>query len=82
MKLSRIISVFDIKSEELVKEINIDHVSLSSLKEIFNNESNDPMLIKPMHIKRDQMIAINTFLEEKIEYNDGTYIYQLDCFQG
>lgn len=76
MKLTRIISVFDIKTEELIKEVNIDHIPFSSLNEIFNDVSDDPMLIKPIDIKRDQMDAINNFLEEKIDYYDD--IYQLD----
>jgi hypothetical protein len=79
MQVIRVISVFN-KSERLLEEINIDFIPFNILKEIFENEKDNPFLIKPCIISEQQINMLNKYLLKKNEFTKAN-IYQLDCFK-
>jgi hypothetical protein len=80
MKLERVISIFDKKTELLIEEINVDNINISILKNIFIVNEDDPEMYDPYTITKGQMIMINSYLNPTIDFNDQKFIYQLDCF--
>ena len=79
MEIDRIISWFDKSSEKLIGELDVNHIQLSSLEEIFNPPKNDPMMYNPYNID----IKIGKKIKEiiEIEFNFEKFVYQIDCFQ-
>jgi len=66
MEVTRLISVFDKRTENLLEEINIDHISF---------------MIKVYSITAKELKILNDSLNPKIVYNLDKNIYQLDCFK-
>ena len=81
MEVTRLISVFDKRTENLLEEINIDHISLEILQDIFKPEIDDPFMIKVYSITAKELKILNDSLNPKIVYNLDKNIYQLDCFK-
>ena len=80
MEVERLISIFDKRTEKIIKEVNIDSISSLILKDIFSSREGDPDLYDPYSIDNFQLRELNNYLDPKIEYDDR-YIYQLDCFK-
>ena len=81
MEVTRLISVFDKRTENLLEEINVDHISLEILQNIFKPEIDDPFMIKVYPITAKELKILNDSLNPKIIYNFDKNIYQLDCFK-
>jgi hypothetical protein len=79
MKIERIISYFDKKTEKLIGEYNVDHISLEVLKEIIKNRKNDPLMYEAYGINKNQAQRLSQYIDLKFDFNH--YIYELDCFQ-
>ncbi len=80
MKVTRIIDVFDKKSEKLVKDININSVSLETLKEIFNPPEDDPLMYNPYWIHEKEAKELKKHID--IEFEFDKYVYDLGCFRA
>ncbi|GHS92930.1 hypothetical protein FACS1894203_5540 [Bacteroidia bacterium] len=79
MKIERLISCFDIKTEKLIREYNIDNIDFETLKEIIKPNKNDPLMYNPYKIKKNQVDKLEKLVDMKFDL--GNYIYQVDCFQ-
>lgn len=77
-KIERIISVFKKDDESLVDEINVDHLSIEMLRNIFNPSDDDIELYDVYPIDSIKASQLEKLMNVKFDFN--TYIYQLDCF--
>lgn len=76
--VERVISVFSRQDEGLVNEINVDHLNLEILRNVFKPKSDDYDLhyVYPINIK--EVILLKNIID--IDFDLDNYIYQLDCF--
>jgi hypothetical protein len=79
MKIERLISCFDIKTEKLICEYSIDNVDFDILKKIIKPKKNDPLMYNPYRVKKNQINELEKFVNIKFDLDN--YIYQVDCFQ-
>lgn len=79
MKIERLISCFDIKTEKLIREYNIDNVDFDTLKKIIKPKKNDPLMYNPYQVKESQINELEKLVNVKFDLDN--YIYQVDCFQ-
>jgi len=79
MKIERIISWFDLNTEELLGERNIDNVPLEVLKQIFKPEEEDPLMYNPYTINIEEAAQLEKLID--IEFDLKRFFYQVDCFQ-
>ncbi|MEM6767658.1 MAG: S1 RNA-binding domain-containing protein [Bacteroidota bacterium] len=79
MEVTRLISVFDLRTERLVEEINIDHIDFELLKKIFKPPSSDPLMYNPFDITEKEIRQLKKILN--IEFDTSLYHYDLDCYQ-
>lgn len=77
MKLVRRIIWFGKENEELFGELNIDHIGLEKLKEIFTAKADDPLMYDPYDIREREARLLQEFIP--LEFNFIRYIYELDC---
>ena len=80
MKIERVISVFDNRTNKMVEEIIIDNLTVEELKGIFNQKKDDPKFYYPYDIGIKESRALGRLL--KVSFNHNKFIYQLDCFQS
>lgn len=81
MKIERVITVFDNKTEHLIEEINIDYVNLNDLKKIFMPLADDPLMYNVYEIKREIIPVINSLLREGINFDLEANTYYIECSQ-
>jgi len=81
MKLERVITVFDNKTENLLEEINIDYVDLNDLKRVFAPPVDDPLMYNVYEIKRDLIPAVNLLLRVGINFDLQANTYYVECNQ-
>ena len=81
MKIERLITVFDNKTEKLKEEINIDYVDLDQLKKIFNAPTDDPLMYNVYEIKPDHVGPVNMLLKDKVEFDLQANVYYVECVQ-
>lgn len=81
MKIERLITVFDKKTEKLKEEINIDYVDLNQLKKIFDVPTDDPLMYNVYEIKPDQVEPVNILLKDKVEFDLQANVYYVECVQ-
>ena len=81
MKIERLITIFDKKSEQLVQEINIDYIDLDLLKSILKPKEEDPLMYGIYEITLDNFGLINSILKAKIDYDFSKNYYYLECVQ-
>lgn len=78
MKIERVLSCFDKKSEELLWELNIDSVDLNVLKSSLKPQ-NDEHLHLVYNIDKTNYKPFEELL--KIEFDFEKYIYEIGCFK-
>lgn len=79
--VERVIEINQRDTNEAVKAINIDHIPLEKLLEIFTpNESGDPLLYDPYDINEEQMNKLNNYLKVVVMYDGIQYDYTLAAF--
>ncbi len=81
MKVKRVVSVYDLISDNLIKEICIDDVPLVQLKKILNSGNIDLDVYKVYPISYEQFSEILIFIPELVDLslnNAGLYV---ECFQ-
>lgn len=76
--VERVISVFNIEDENLCKEINVDHVSINFLQDIFKPQSDDYDMLDVYPISIEHALQLKKIID--IEFDFDNYIYQLDCY--
>jgi hypothetical protein len=81
VKIERTITVFDNESEELIDEINIDHISLVELTKMFNPSTDDPLMYNVYEIKSDIVPLISSLLKNKISFDLKRNTYYVECSQ-
>ena len=79
MRIERVISIFDIKDEKLLSEMDIDHIDLEILKSIFHPPSEDYLMYNPYSITKKEAEKLKSHVQ--ITFDFSNKIYQLDCFQ-
>ena len=81
LRVERVIELYKKGTSEVEAEINIDHLPLQSLLEIFTPyERGDPELFDPYKIHEDQLVKLNCYLQTPLFYDDMKYDYILACF--
>jgi hypothetical protein len=80
MKIQRLISWFDKGNDELVGEINVDHISITYLRKLFNPPNKDPLLYYPYTIRQYQANRLARWVT--LDFKLDKYSYQLECFQA
>ena len=78
MQVVRTISIFNKSDEELIKEINVDSISLERLKDIFKPTNEDPLMYYTYKISEAEAGELSKLTE--LDFDFSNYIYQLDCF--
>ena len=63
MKIERVISVFDNRTNKLVEEIIIDNLTVEELKGIFKQKKNDPKFYYPYDIGIKESRALGRLLK-------------------
>lgn len=81
-KVERIISVFDKKDSNLLKEINIDNIPIAILKNIFQPLDDDPFMINPQIVRKKHIAFLKPYLEESFIFDFKLYLYSVDCFRA
>ena len=84
LRVERTVNIYLItKSKYLgdpLEEINIDTISLESLKEIIPANDGDPLLYDGYILNKEQLDRLNFFLEKKIDPNFKRFEYYLECY--
>jgi len=81
MKVKRVVSVYDLNSDKLIKEICIENVPLVELRKILNSGNSDLDVCKVYPISYEQFSEILKFIPELADlslHNTGLYV---ECFQ-
>ncbi|WAC12288.1 DUF7683 domain-containing protein [Dyadobacter pollutisoli] len=81
MKIERLITIFDKRTDRLKEEINIDYVDLIKLKEIFKSSDDDPLMYMVYEIKEGLIPQINELLNDKVIFDLQNYLYYVECVQ-
>ena len=81
MKIERVVTVFDNKTERLIKEINVDYIDVEQLKKIFNVPGDDPMMYKVYEITPGHVQTVNELLRNTIVFDLGKNAYYFECSQ-
>ncbi|AEW01282.1 hypothetical protein A4D02_31810 [Niastella koreensis] len=81
IEVNRFIEINTMDTNEEVEAINIDHIPLEKLLEIFTpHEHGDPLLYDPYDIDEAQMNKLNTYLNEPVSFDNLKYDYTLAAF--
>jgi hypothetical protein len=79
--VERVIEVINKETNEDVESINIDHITVEHLLEIFTpNEHGDPLLYDPYDISEEQMTKLNNYLKVPVTFDGVRYDYTLAAF--
>ena len=81
MKIERIITVFDKKTDRLKEEISIDYVDLIKLKKIFKPSTDDPLMYMVYEITEGLIPQICELLGDKVVFDLQNYQYYVECVQ-
>ena len=76
MDIIRQVDVFDIQTENLVREVLIDKFDLEIFKKRFETKNEDPLMYNPYEITSS---TIDLFPE--INFDFGKYSYFVACYQ-
>lgn len=64
IRINRFIEVEDLGSEKLVNEVNVSHITLDQLLQIFEPHGRgDPYLYDPYDINMEQLMQLNKYLD-------------------
>ncbi len=77
-KTERTINIYDCKTEDLVREIDID-ISLERLKSVVIPKEGDPQLYRGYVLDAKQLDVLNGELGGVIKPNFNLYYYVLEC---
>lgn len=73
IRVNRFIEIEDPENEDSLVEINIDHISLEQLLQIFEPyERGDPYLYDPYSITSEQLEKLNVHMQEPVGFNRGS----------
>jgi hypothetical protein len=81
MKVRRVVSVYDLISDKLIKEISIDDIPIVELRTILNVDKNDLDVYQVYPISYEQLSKFINFIPELSDLsidNAGLYV---ECFQ-
>jgi hypothetical protein len=81
MSVKRVINIFNKTTEELIREVHIDFISLENLKEIFKAKPDDPFLYDSYPIEQDEKRRLTKYLSGNLLFDFSKFIYQLDCYK-
>ncbi len=80
MEITRLISVYDKQTQELLKEYNIDFIKFDTLKKMFNPPDDDPLMYNFYWVEESQLEEMKQLVD--VNFDLTKYIYQLECFQA
>ena len=78
-RVERKINIYDIKTENLVSEVNIDFIPLERLKSVVIPIEGDVQLYRPYELNTKQLEELNKDLAGLIKADFGMYYYVLEC---
>ena len=81
MKIERLLTVFDKKTDRLKEEINIDYVDVNKLKEIFNPSIDDPLMYMVYEVTEGLIPKISELITDKVVFDLQNYLYYVECVQ-
>jgi len=61
-KIKRRVSKYSTENDSLIGDYSIDHIPLSTLKEILNFESDDPEILKVRKIDNEQFLKLASLI--------------------
>ncbi|MXV17717.1 DUF7683 domain-containing protein [Hufsiella ginkgonis] len=79
MKIERVISWFDKRTEEFQGEYNIDNIELELLKQIFNPKKEDPLMYDAYTIYNQEAKKLEEITSFKFDLD--RFVYEVNCFQ-
>lgn len=79
-KIERVISWYNRESEELIAELNIDHVPFKFLKALFLPREHDPLMYECYEVDRAKEAQINALIEFEFDFN--RFVYFVECYQA
>lgn len=79
MKVQRVISYFDLITDELVGEIELKNIDLNTLQSIFDPPKSDNLMYNSYEIKEKEKGKLSEYLNIKFDFLN--YAYYLECFQ-
>jgi len=81
LRVERVIEVLKKGTSEVVEEIDISHIQLERLLEIFEPyERGDPLLYDPYDINEEQLLKLNSYLKNPVSNDSTKYDYNLASF--
>jgi hypothetical protein len=80
MEVVRLISLYDKKTEELIREYNIDFIGIDALRKIFSPPEDDPLMYNFYWIEENEVGQMKEFID--LDFDLEKYIYQVECFQA
>ncbi|MGK6351608.1 DUF7683 domain-containing protein [Parapedobacter sp. DT-150] len=78
-KIERVISWYDLTSDVLIGEFNIDHVPFDSLKALFLPPVEDPLMYDCYEVDEVKGEQINVLTEFEFDFN--RFVYFVECYQ-
>ncbi len=80
MKVARVISVYELKGDELLFEISISSIPLSILKKIIPPDEDDPELYKIYVLNRSQVLAFLSLLPQLEQCDFSQVELYYECY--
>jgi len=81
VRVERFIEINKKGTSEVKQEINVDHITLEQLLDIFEPyERGDPLLYDPYSIDEEKLKRLNFYLQTPISYEESKHDYILACF--
>ncbi|MGE5520261.1 MAG: hypothetical protein ACM3VS_10075 [Candidatus Dadabacteria bacterium] len=81
LRVQRVIEVYRKGTDDVLEEIDISHIPLEQLLKIFEPyERGDPLLYDPYDINEEQLVKLNSYLQNSITYDSSKYDYNLASF--
>lgn len=81
MKVKRVVSVYDLTSDKLIKEISIDNIPIDDLRIILHVDNNDIDVYQVYPISDEQLHKFITYIPELSDLNIDNAGLFVECFQ-
>lgn len=76
MKIIRLLSWYDNKSDSLIGEIVLENIEVEVLRKLFNPSKEDPMVYMVYEVTKENISGVQQLTSHKIEIDKYTYFVE------
>ncbi|HLA59820.1 MAG TPA: hypothetical protein VK622_13695 [Puia sp.] len=79
IRVERSIATYNIIDEDIISDDNIDEIPLNKLLTIVTPKDDDPLLYDGYVLNENQLLEINSHLNNKLVFDFNAFYYVLEC---